>query len=69
MGGLDAALRKTLCYAPAFLERPADDRTIKAATVKRYHCDRHEELERHLAEFINAYNFGRRLKTPEGPHP
>lgn len=45
------------------------NRTIKEATVKRYHYDRHEELERHLADFINAYNYGRRLKTLKGLTP
>jgi hypothetical protein len=32
------------------------NRTIKEATVKRYHYERHEQLENHLAGFINAYN-------------
>jgi hypothetical protein len=45
------------------------NRTIKEATVKRYHYDRHEELERHLADFINAYHYGRRLKTLKGLTP
>src|SRR6202020_497052 len=31
------------------------NRTIKEATVQRYHYDRHEQLEAHLADFINAY--------------
>ena len=44
-------------------------RTIKEATVKRYHYDRHEQLESHLADFINAYNYGRRLKTLNGLTP
>jgi transposase InsO family protein len=38
------------------------NRTIKEATVQRYHYDSHEQLRRHL-DFVNAYNFGRRLKT------
>ena len=45
------------------------NRTIKEATVKRYHYDRHEQLEQHLNDFINAYNFGRRLKTLKGLTP
>jgi len=45
------------------------NRTIKEATVKRYHYDRHEQLEQHLTDFINAYNFGRRLKTLKGLTP
>jgi transposase InsO family protein len=42
------------------------NRTIKEATVKRYHYHRHEQLEAHLADFINAYNYARRLKTLKG---
>lgn len=42
------------------------NRTIKDATVKGYHYDDHEQLERHLAHFVTAYNFGRRLKTLKG---
>ena len=45
------------------------NRTIKDATVKRFHYDDHDQLRRHLAEFINAYNFGRRLKTLKGLTP
>jgi hypothetical protein len=33
------------------------------ATVKRHHYDDHDQLRRHLADFVNAYNFARRLKT------
>ncbi len=44
-------------------------RTIKDATVKRYHYDDHHQLRRHLANFIDAYNFGRRLKTLKGLTP
>jgi transposase InsO family protein len=45
------------------------NRTIKGATVKRYHYDTHDQLERHLADFVTAYNFGRRLKTLRGLWP
>ena len=45
------------------------NRTIKEATVKRYHYNRHEQLETHLTDFINAYNYGRRLKTLKGLTP
>jgi transposase InsO family protein len=45
------------------------NRTIKEATVKRYHYDRHDQLETHLADFINAYNCARRLKTLKGLTP
>jgi len=39
------------------------NRTIKEATVQRYHYDDHHQLRRHLDDFVAAYNFGRRLKT------
>ena len=45
------------------------NRTIKDATVKRYHYGSHEQLRRHLDEFIAAYNFARRLKTLRGLTP
>jgi len=45
------------------------NRTIKDATVKRYHYDSHEQLRAHLATFVDAYNFGRRLKTLRGLTP
>jgi hypothetical protein len=43
--------------------------TIREATVQRYHYDRHDQLESHLADFINAYNYARRLKTLKGLTP
>ena len=45
------------------------NRTIKEATVKRFHYDTHDQLRSHLADFVNAYNFGRRLKTLKGLTP
>ena len=45
------------------------NRTIKEATVKRYHYDSHRQFEAHLADFVSAYNFGRRLKTLNGLTP
>ena len=45
------------------------NRTIKEATVKRYHYDSHDELRVHLANFVDAYNFARRLKTLKGLTP
>lgn len=44
-------------------------RTIKDATVKRYHYESHEQLRTHLADFLDAYNFARRLKTLSGLTP
>jgi Integrase core domain len=37
--------------------------------VQRYHYERHDQLETHLADFINAYNYARRLKTLKGLTP
>lgn len=45
------------------------NRTIKEATVKRYHYDSHDQLRRHLQLFIDAYNHARRLKTLHGLTP
>ena len=45
------------------------NRTIKEATVQRYHYDSHQQLEAHLADFVSAYNFARRLKTLRGLTP
>ena len=45
------------------------NRTIKDATVKRFHYDSHDQLRTHLADFIAAYNFARRLKTLNGLTP
>jgi len=45
------------------------NRTIKEATVKRFHYDGHEQLRAHLESFLAAYNFARRLKTLKGLTP
>ena len=45
------------------------NRTIKDATVKRFHYDSHNQLRQHLADFVAAYNFARRLKTLRGLTP
>ena len=45
------------------------NRTLKEATVQRYHYDSHDQLRRHLADFLAAYNFAKRLKTLKGLHP
>lgn len=45
------------------------NRTIKDATVKRYHYSSHDELREHLSLFIDAYNHARRLKTLRGLTP
>ena len=45
------------------------NRTIKDATVKRFHYDSHDRLRTHPADFLAAYNFARRLKTLSGLTP
>ena len=45
------------------------NRTLKEATVQRYYYETHEQLRRHLADFVTAYNFARRLKTLQGLTP
>jgi hypothetical protein len=43
------------------------NRSLKEATVRRYHYDTHRQLEEHLAAFLGAYNFAKRLKTEPAP--
>ena len=45
------------------------NRTIKVATVRTYHYDGHAQLREHLASFLDAYNFAKRLKTLAGLTP
>jgi hypothetical protein len=45
------------------------NRTIKDATVTRFYYESHDQLRTHLADFVAAYNFARRLKTLKGLTP
>ena len=45
------------------------NRTIKDATVKRFYYESHDQLSTHLADFVSAYNYARRLKTLKGLTP
>jgi len=45
------------------------NRTLKEATVNRYHYDSHDGLKQHLHAFLMAYNFAKRLKTLRGLTP
>ena len=45
------------------------NRTLKEATVRRYHYDSQDQLRQHLAAFLDAYNFAKRLKTLKGLTP
>ena len=37
--------------------------------MKRFHSDDHDQLRSHLADFLDAHNFARRLKTLSGLTP
>jgi transposase InsO family protein len=45
------------------------NRTIKDATVRRFYYETHESLRTHLATFLDAYNFAKRLKSLLGLTP
>jgi transposase-like protein len=45
------------------------NRTLKDATVKKYHYQTHDHLKEHLHTFLMAYNFAKRLKTLKGLTP
>jgi transposase-like protein len=45
------------------------NRTLKEATVQRYHYGTHTQLKTHVHAFLMAYNFAKRLKTLRGLTP
>ena len=45
------------------------NRTLKKATVRRYHYETKRQLEDHLGAFLDGYNFAKRLKTLRGLTP
>jgi transposase InsO family protein len=45
------------------------NRTIKDATVRRFYYETHERLRAHVAIFLDAYNFAKRLKSLRGLTP
>ena len=45
------------------------NRTLKEATVRRYHYETHDQLREHLETFLAAYNFAKRLKMLRGLTP
>jgi transposase InsO family protein len=46
------------------------NRSLKEATVRRYHYDTHRQLEEHLAVFLDAYNFDQAIEDPyAASHP
>jgi hypothetical protein len=45
------------------------NRTIKEATIYKYHYESHEQLKQHLHAFILMYNSIKRLKRLKGKTP
>ena len=45
------------------------NRTLKDATVRRYHYTSHDDLRRHVQLFLAAYNHARHLKALRGLTP
>jgi transposase InsO family protein len=45
------------------------NRTLQEATGKRYDYETHQQRKEHLFNFLNAYNFAKRLKTLHGLTP
>ena len=66
--GIEHRLTKPRCpWTNGQVERM--NRSLKDATVRRYHYGTHEQLRSHLQLFLDAYNYGRRLKTLRGLTP
>ncbi len=45
------------------------NRTVKEATIKRFHYETTEQLNQHLQTFLAAYNHAKRLKRLKGLTP
>ena len=45
------------------------NKTLKEATVKKFYYKTYRDLDKHLALFINAYNFGKKLSALQGKTP
>jgi len=45
------------------------NRTLKEATIKRFHYETTDQLNTHLKSFLQAYNFAKRLKRLKGLTP
>jgi len=45
------------------------NRTVKEATIKRFHYETTDQLTAHLQNFLRAYNFAKRLKRLHGLTP
>ena len=45
------------------------NRTVKEATIKRFHYETADQLNQHVQTFLRAYNFAKRLKRLNGLTP
>ena len=45
------------------------NRTVKEATIKRFHYETTDQLNAHLQNFLRAYNFAKRLRRLHGLTP
>ena len=45
------------------------NRSLKDSTVRAYYYDNLEQLEKHMQEFVLAYNFAKRLKSIKFKNP
>ena len=45
------------------------NRTLKEATIKRFHYETTDQLNAHLQAFLLTYNFAKRLKSFKGLTP
>ena len=64
-GGIQHRLTK-VCHPWTNGQVERMNRIIKSATTHRYFYSSNLQLNRHLNSFLNAYNFGKRLKTLNG---
>jgi len=56
-------------HASAHGQAEGENRTLKEATAQRCAHESHDQLRQHLAAFLAARNFPKRLKTPRGLTP
>ena len=52
-------------------QRPSrkDEPHAQGSTVRSFHYETHDQLREHLAAFVGAYNFAKRLKALAGLAP
>lgn len=60
---------KRRCFVIEFAFHLKGTLHFSGASPKRFHYETHDQLRTHLADFMAAYNFARRLKTLSGLTP